>query len=89
VYVPFLSVTMTSNQQSSNEAQSFDTFIPSIVKVTKTFETLQRRLEKLEQVNSRLIIFNESFSAFLYGIAVTDATSVWPEVSMFRYLETP
>ncbi|KAG2194331.1 hypothetical protein INT47_000258 [Mucor saturninus] len=63
-----------SNQQPDHK---FDTLIPAIGKITTEFQTLSRRMAKLEQMNNSMLAFNESFGSFLYGLTVADQVTQW------------
>lgn len=66
-----------NNQQPDHK---FDSLIPAITKVTTEFQTLGRRMAKLEQMNNSMLAFNESFGSFLYGLAIADQTTKWTKV---------
>ncbi|KAG1078908.1 hypothetical protein G6F42_024030 [Rhizopus arrhizus] len=60
-----------------NEHTVFDTLIPPIEKLSDCFNGLHRQFDKLKQVNDNLVEFNDSFSAFLFGLAANDTTVKW------------
>ncbi|KAL7332154.1 hypothetical protein PS15p_204236 [Mucor circinelloides] len=60
-----------------NEHTVFDALIPPIEKLSDCFNGLHRQFDKLKQVNDNLVEFNDSFSAFLFGIAANDTTVKW------------
>ncbi|GAA5799977.1 hypothetical protein HPULCUR_005398 [Helicostylum pulchrum] len=69
---------MTSNNQT-HDSKSFADLTKPLVAINKSFSTMQRRFEKLNQVNNELVKFNDAFSAFLYGITVTNTAVEWTQ----------
>ncbi|KAG2233519.1 hypothetical protein BDF21DRAFT_80268 [Thamnidium elegans] len=69
---------MTSNNQT-HDFKSFADLTKPLVAINKSFSTMQRRFEKLHLVNNELVKFNDAFSAFLYGITVTNTAVEWTQ----------
>ncbi|KAI9271126.1 hypothetical protein EDC94DRAFT_597258 [Helicostylum pulchrum] len=69
---------MTSNNQT-HDSKCFADLTKPLVAINKSFSTMQRRFEKLNQVNNELVKFNDAFSAFLYGITVTNTAVEWTQ----------
>ncbi|CEP19678.1 hypothetical protein [Parasitella parasitica] len=67
------------NISQSSSSNAFDSLIPSIQKISNSFSDMHLQFEKIQRVNQSLVNFNNSFSAFLFGIAANDTTIRWEQ----------
>ncbi|KAI8643397.1 hypothetical protein BD408DRAFT_431433 [Parasitella parasitica] len=67
------------NSGNSGSSNAFDLLIPSLQKISNSFSDMHHQFEKIQRVNKSLVDFNNSFSAFLFGIAVNDTTIRWEQ----------
>ncbi|KAK4510560.1 histone deacetylase [Mucor velutinosus] len=68
------------NVNSSKEEEMhtvFDTLIPSLEALSDGFKDMHKQFDKLKKVNDNLVEFNDSFGAFLFGLAANDTTIKW------------
>ncbi|OAD08361.1 hypothetical protein MUCCIDRAFT_76729 [Mucor lusitanicus CBS 277.49] len=65
----------TSKKEEVSTA--FDTLIPSLEAIAAGFKDMHKQMNKLKRVNDNLVDFNDSFGAFLFGLAANDTTVKW------------
>ncbi|GAN09939.1 hypothetical protein MAM1_0305d09472 [Mucor ambiguus] len=69
-----------TNANSSKEEEVptvFDELIPSLEALSDGFKDMHKQFVKLKRVNDNLVEFNDSFGAFLFGLAANDTTIAW------------
>ncbi|KAI8974301.1 hypothetical protein BDB01DRAFT_853929 [Pilobolus umbonatus] len=59
--------------------RSFEELASPIINVNKKLTTLHNQFTRLKEVHDSLTSFNQSFSAFLFGMTAVDATLEWKE----------
>ncbi|KAL9544574.1 hypothetical protein MBANPS3_007554 [Mucor bainieri] len=69
--------TSVNGSYEEEEPTVFDTLIPSLEAVSHGFKDMHKQFTKLKRVNDSLVEFNDSFAAFLFGLAANDTTIKW------------
>lgn len=57
---------------------SFDSLIPSLVGFREKCAVMNAQMDQLKDANATLSCFNESFGAFLFGLAANGTVAPWP-----------
>ncbi|KAG2205320.1 hypothetical protein INT46_003808 [Mucor plumbeus] len=71
------SSTQLDNTGDSSSEITLDALVPSIQMMSDSLGDIQHQFKKLQNINESLVDFNNSFSAFLLGIAAIDTTLEW------------
>lgn len=75
--------TQLDNTIDSSSEITLDTLAPSIQMMSDSLGNMQHQFKKLQNINESLVDFNNSFSAFLLGIAAIDTALEWVQVGAY------
>jgi hypothetical protein len=76
----------THRRKDEETATSSESLTPAMKTIADSLATMNKRMEKMSRVNTALVSFNESFSAFLSGMVINDSAVQWPQVSFYLLL---
>jgi hypothetical protein len=77
--------TQLDNTGDSSSEITLDALVPSIQMMSDSLGDIQHQFKKLQNINESLVDFNNSFSAFLLGIAAIDTTLEWVQVGAYIF----
>lgn len=68
------------SERDADESTCFDGLTGAVNALGNCFSTMHEQYEQLQKVNDSFIEFNNSFSAFLFGLASSTSALRWPQV---------
>lgn len=80
LFIPNLMSHPHHTSKKEEVSTAFDTLIPSLEAIAAGFKDMHKQMNKLKRVNDNLVDFNDSFGAFLFGLAANDTTVKWRSV---------
>lgn len=69
-----------NSEHATEESTCFDELAGGVRAMGESFAAMHQHFEQLQTVNDSLIEFNNSFSAFLFGLASSTSALRWPQV---------